>query len=128
MTSVACQGGPSGSGLAYVGVEFNIHSMNLILCSSKFYKASPRPDWLPCAPFAKFHDIHLCYLLHPFQDYTSGKLLTGYLKKELIDLLTPLITGIQERRKGVTDEMVAEFMRPRPLKSKLFTSPSQPKK
>ena len=39
-------------------------------------------------------------------------------------MLTPLITGIQERRKGVTDEMVAEFMRPRPLKSKLFTSPS----
>ena len=63
-------------------------------------------------------------LITHFQDYTSGKLLTGYLKKELIDLLTPLITGIQERRKGVTDEMVAEFMRPRPLKSKLFTSPS----
>jgi len=62
------------------------------------------------------------------QDYTSGKLLTGFLKKELIDLLTPLITGIQERRKGVTDEMVAEFMRPRPLKSQLFTSPSQIKK
>lgn len=67
-------------------------------------------------------------LITHFQDYTSGKLLTGFLKKELIDLLTPLITGIQERRKGVTDEMVAEFMRPRPLKSQLFTSPSQIKK
>ncbi len=56
------------------------------------------------------------------QDYTSGELLTGYLKKELIDLLTPIIQGYQEARKNITDETVAEFMRPRPLKSKLFTS------
>ena len=62
------------------------------------------------------------------QDYSSGQLLTGELKKMLIDLLTPLITDIQERRKNVTDEMVAEFMRPRPLKSKLFTSQSETKK
>ena len=67
-------------------------------------------------------------LITHLQDYTSGRLLTGELKKLLIDVLTPLITDIQERRKNVTDEMVAEFMRPRPLKSKRFTSQSETKK
>ncbi len=57
-----------------------------------------------------------------FQDYTSGELLTGFLKKELIDLITPIILDIQEKRKAVTDEVVAEFMRPRPLSSRLFSS------
>ncbi len=56
------------------------------------------------------------------QDYTSGDLLTGYLKKELIDLITPIILGIQEKRKTVTEETVELFMTPRPLKSKLFSS------
>ena len=56
------------------------------------------------------------------QDYTSGELLTGFLKKELIELITPIITDLQEKRKAVTEEMVMEFMRPRPLSSKLFTS------
>jgi tryptophanyl-tRNA synthetase len=55
-----------------------------------------------------------------FQDYTSGELLTGYLKKEVIDLLTPIILDIQEKRKSVTDDLVAEFMRPRQLKTKLL--------
>ena len=54
------------------------------------------------------------------QDYTSGELLTGYLKKELIDLITPIVVDIQEKRKAVTDETVKLFMTPRPLKSKLF--------
>jgi tryptophanyl-tRNA synthetase len=44
-----------------------------------------------------------------FQDYTSGQLLTGYLKKELIDVITPMILQLQEKRKTVTDEMVMEF-------------------
>ncbi len=49
------------------------------------------------------------------QDYTSGQLLTGFLKKELIDLITPIILDIQQKRKAVTDDIVAEFMRPRKL-------------
>jgi len=49
------------------------------------------------------------------KDYTSGELLTGFLKKELIDVLTPICVGHQEARKNVTDEMVKEYMRPRPL-------------
>merc|ERR1711981_947182 len=49
------------------------------------------------------------------EDYTSGKLLTGYLKKELIEILTPICTAHQEARKNVTDETVLKFMTPRSL-------------
>ncbi|XP_002154182.1 tryptophan--tRNA ligase, cytoplasmic isoform X2 [Hydra vulgaris] len=49
------------------------------------------------------------------EDYSSGKLLTGEIKKELIAVLQPLVAQHIERRKLVTDEMVKEFMTPRPL-------------
>lgn len=49
------------------------------------------------------------------QDYTTGAMLTGELKKELIDLLSPLVTQHQEARKAVTDDVVKEFMTTRPL-------------
>ncbi|XP_015235497.1 PREDICTED: tryptophan--tRNA ligase, cytoplasmic-like [Cyprinodon variegatus] len=49
------------------------------------------------------------------QDYTSGALLTGELKKKLIETLQPMIAQHQERRKQVTDETVKQFMTPRPL-------------
>ncbi|XP_061651728.1 tryptophan--tRNA ligase, cytoplasmic isoform X2 [Phyllopteryx taeniolatus] len=49
------------------------------------------------------------------QDYTSGALLTGELKKMLIETLQPIIAEHQEQRKQVTDEMVKRFMTPRPL-------------
>ena len=49
------------------------------------------------------------------QDYTSGALLTGYLKKELIDLLQPICRNHREARVKVTDEVLNEFMLPRPL-------------
>ena len=49
------------------------------------------------------------------KDYTSGELLTGFLKKELIDVLTPMIQEFQTNRAKVTDDIVREFMRPRPL-------------
>ncbi|KAM7403192.1 hypothetical protein PAMA_003898 [Pampus argenteus] len=52
------------------------------------------------------------------QDYTSGALLTGELKKILTETLQPLIAEHQERRKQVTDEMVKQFMTPRPLNFK----------
>lgn len=51
----------------------------------------------------------------PPQDYSSGAMLTGELKKELIDVLQPLIAEHQARRKEVTDEIVREFMTPRKL-------------
>jgi len=50
------------------------------------------------------------------KDYTSGELLTGHLKKELIDILQKLVATHQENRKKVTDDVVKEFMRPRKLK------------
>ncbi|CAB1334900.1 unnamed protein product [Coregonus sp. 'balchen'] len=49
------------------------------------------------------------------QDYASGALLTGELKKSLIETLQPIITAHQERRKQVTEETVKQFMTPRPL-------------
>lgn len=49
------------------------------------------------------------------KDYSSGAMLTGELKKELIDVLQPLVAEHQARRKEVTDEMVKEFMTPRQL-------------
>ena len=51
-----------------------------------------------------------------FKDYTKGELLTGHLKKELIEVLQKLIATHQECRKKVTDEVVKAFMRPRKLK------------
>jgi tryptophanyl-tRNA synthetase len=49
-------------------------------------------------------------------DYGSGKLLTGEVKKMLIEVLSTLVTEHQERRKLVTDEVVKKFMTPRSLK------------
>ncbi|KAL8611149.1 Tryptophan--tRNA ligase, cytoplasmic [Nucella lapillus] len=50
------------------------------------------------------------------QDYTSGELLTGFLKKELVEVLQELTKAHQERRTKVTDEIVKRFMTPRKLK------------
>lgn len=49
------------------------------------------------------------------QDYSSGVLLTGHLKKELIELLQAFAGNHRRRREQVTDATVAEFMRPRQL-------------
>lgn len=57
-------------------------------------------------------------LISSLQDYASGALLTGELKKILIETLQPMIAQHQERRKQVTDETVKQFMTPRPLNFK----------
>lgn len=49
------------------------------------------------------------------RDYTSGALLTGELKKILIDVLTPVLTEHQQRRAQITDEVLKQFMTPRKL-------------
>jgi len=49
------------------------------------------------------------------QDYSSGKMLTGELKKELISVLQPIVAEHQERRKKITDDILKEFMTPRKL-------------
>jgi len=48
--------------------------------------------------------------------YTSGELLTGYLKQELIGILQPIVKDFQDRRAKVTEEVVKAFMTPRKLK------------
>lgn len=53
------------------------------------------------------------------KDYSSGAMLTGELKQELIAIITPIVTAHQEKRKTITDEIVQQFMTPRPLKTGL---------
>lgn len=49
------------------------------------------------------------------RDYSSGAMLTGEVKKELIECLQALVSEHQGRRKDVTDEVVKAFMEVRPL-------------
>ena len=49
------------------------------------------------------------------QKYRSGQMLTGELKNELISVLQSLVSQHQECRRAVTDEIVQQFMTPRPL-------------
>ena len=42
-------------------------------------------------------------------------MLTGDLKKELINVLTPIVSAHQEKRKTVTNQDVLDFMSPRQL-------------
>ncbi|XP_065340606.1 tryptophan--tRNA ligase, cytoplasmic [Cloeon dipterum] len=50
------------------------------------------------------------------QDYSSGAMLTGELKKELITLLTALVGEHQKRRAQVTPEVIRQFTEIRKLK------------
>ncbi|ESO90165.1 hypothetical protein LOTGIDRAFT_124007 [Lottia gigantea] len=52
------------------------------------------------------------------KDYTSGELLTGHLKKELITVLQKLVGEHQERKAKITDADVKKFMTPRKLNYK----------
>jgi len=52
------------------------------------------------------------------QDYTSGKMLTGELKAVLISELQKFVAELQANRAKVSDDILNEFMRPRPLKFK----------
>ncbi|GJQ81047.1 Aats-trp [Trypoxylus dichotomus] len=49
------------------------------------------------------------------EGYTSGTLLTGELKKILIETVTPIVQQHQERRAKITDEELKLFMTPRKL-------------
>jgi tryptophanyl-tRNA synthetase len=50
-----------------------------------------------------------------YRDYGSGAMLTGEVKKILIELVQQLVKDHQERRALVTEEIVQEYMRVRPL-------------
>lgn len=49
------------------------------------------------------------------KNYTSGDLLTGHLKKRLIEVLQKLVQNHQEKRKEATEDVVKKFMTPRAL-------------
>jgi len=51
----------------------------------------------------------------PQQEYSSGRMLTGEIKKELVDVLTPIVLEHQRARLAVTDEVVKAFLTPRRL-------------
>lgn len=50
------------------------------------------------------------------ESYSSGVLLSGEIKKCLIDVLQPLIANHQERKAQVTEEVLDQFFAVRPLK------------
>ncbi|KAF5283906.1 hypothetical protein FQA39_LY04726 [Lamprigera yunnana] len=50
-----------------------------------------------------------------YKDYSSGAMLTGELKKILINTVTPIIQRHQEERTKITDEVLKKFMTPRKL-------------
>lgn len=49
------------------------------------------------------------------KEYSSGAMLTGEVKKELIGVLSELVAEHQARRALVTDEIVRQFMEVRAL-------------
>lgn len=50
-----------------------------------------------------------------YDSYKKGEMLTGELKKLAIEVLQANVEEFQERRKAVTDEVLASFMKPRRL-------------
>lgn len=49
------------------------------------------------------------------KQYESGEMLTGELKKIAIDTITPIVQDYQARRAKVTDEVMKEFFKIRPI-------------
>ena len=73
-----------------------------------------------CSVAPYFQDYHTCVVCSIYstpvvfqraQEYGSGRMLTGEVKKELIAVLQDIISKHQERRA----DMVKRFMTPRPL-------------
>lgn len=54
-------------------------------------------------------------LAHIAEEYGSGRMMTGEIKSVLADILIVLVQDFQEKRKTVTSQVVAEFMKIRPL-------------
>lgn len=50
------------------------------------------------------------------KEYSSGEMLSGEIKKELIEVLQPLVRKHQERKVAVTDKVLDHFFQVRPLK------------
>lgn len=50
-----------------------------------------------------------------YNEYKSGQMLSGEIKKELIGVLQPIVKEHQEKRAAVTDEVLDEYFKERPL-------------
>ena len=46
------------------------------------------------------------------RDYKAGVLSTSLLKERCIEVVTALVTGVQERRKNITEDVIKSFMDP----------------
>ncbi|ODV58744.1 tryptophan--tRNA ligase WRS1 [Ascoidea rubescens DSM 1968] len=72
------------------------------------------------------------YLQKLYDDYKSGKLLTGELKKECIQVLQKFVKEFQERRKLINKNTLDSFMKPHKLvfaeKERLVPIKSKPAK
>ena len=51
--------------------------------------------------------------------YTSGEMLTGELKKQLTDVIQRIVAEHQQRRSHVTEQVVMQYMKPRPLNAQI---------
>ena len=94
-------------------MDINVASKHEAITITRFLKAytlRERERETYCVP---------CASLSHLQEYESGRMLTGQLKKELIGVLQKLVGEHQERRAKVTDDVVREFMTPRSLNFKL---------
>ena len=66
-------------------------------------------QWLT---FFEHDDIKLARIK---EEYSSGRMLSGEIKAELINCITPLVQRHQKARAAVTDDVVRAFMTPRKL-------------
>lgn len=105
-------------------------------CSASSRLGIPRLTFAPKERLGGNPDVDVSYIyLTYFEDddeklkkvydeYKSGELLTGDLKKMAIDLLQEYVAEFQQRRALVTDEVLESFMRPRKLEWR--GNPNQP--
>jgi len=115
--------------LNYVKKDRNLHSLN-----SSIYYVVDRYAFSGGGATVEEHrstggdcdvDISYQYLSFFLEDddklasirraYSSGEMLTGELKKELITVLQGITSDHQERRESITDDLVFEYMKPRKL-------------
>jgi tryptophanyl-tRNA synthetase len=62
-----------------------------------------------------------------YNAYKKGDMLTGEMKKECINIMIEYVKKFKEARAKVTDEILADYMRPRKLEWKGNPNPTKPK-
>jgi tryptophanyl-tRNA synthetase len=71
---------------------------------------------IQAAPSFNSDDDHLKNI---GERYSNGSMTTGEVKKIRIEILSEFVANHQESREKVTDEIVAEYMRVRPLQFRM---------